>query len=61
MLALHSRRDGCSATPDASLPRDEVVQEVPEEVAEEMETEEPAAVSYCEPLTIHSDLEKEEG
>ena len=38
-----------------------MVQEVPEEVAEEMEMEELAAVSYREPLTIHSDLEKEEG
>ena len=47
---------------DASSLRDQEVQEVPEEeVAEEMETEDPAAVSYREPLTIHSDLEKEEG
>ena len=47
---------------DVSLPRDEEVQEVPEEeVTKEMETKEPAAVSYRDPLTIHSDLEKEEG
>jgi len=53
---LHSNIKHCTV-----LQRDEVVQEVPEEVAEEMEMEEPAAVSYCELLTIHSDLEKEEG
>ena len=43
---------------DASELRDQVVQEVPEE----MGTEELAAVSYPEPpLAINSDLEKEEG
>ena len=47
---------------DVSPPRDQVVQEVLEEVAEEIETEETAAVSYSvPPLAVHSALKKEEG